>query len=137
MSTTGGAAPYSGAGSLAGPRHEQEQSSHCKSVQNNLQSDGVVAFNLNAHADTAEDTRTIESAFPQAVVFACPGSSNVVAIAAMARIPDDPSLEVRAQELDRRFGANFPFQQILNDRQPYAPRPLGATGPMEPKHGRP
>jgi hypothetical protein len=92
---------------------------------------------LNVHADTEEDIRTMESAFPQTVVFACPGSSNVVAIGAMARIPDDPSLEVRAQELDRRFGANFSFQQILNDRQPYAPRPLEASGSMEPKHGRP
>jgi spermidine synthase len=88
------------------------------SIQTKLKPDGLVVFNLNRHADTAEDIRTIESAFPNTTTFRCPGSANLVVVGSLAAQPPGPELlQARADESDDRFQANFTFRQLLNDRQ--------------------
>ncbi len=87
-----------------------------ESIQSKLNPEGLVVFNLNPHADTEEDIRTIDSAFLQAAVFRCPGSTNLVVVGSMAAEPAEPSvLGVRAYELDDRFKANFSFRQLLSN----------------------
>lgn len=88
-----------------------------KSVQGKLKPNGVVVFNINAHAKTDDDIRTIGEVFPQTAVFSCSGATNVVAIGSMSSTTEDPSvLQERAKELDERFKATFSFQELLNGR---------------------
>ena len=90
-----------------------------QSVQKKLRPEGLVVFNLNQHEKTDEDLETIAAAFSQVDRFVCPPSGNLVVVAgANASTPDRVALERRAERLDQRFGANFSFVELLQDRQP-------------------
>ena len=88
-----------------------------KAIQNKLTLEGLVVFNLNSHAQTDDDIATIAEAFPQTAVFSCPRSTNVVVVgSASGALDDEAQLKFRAAQLDSRFGANFSFQRILENR---------------------
>lgn len=90
-----------------------------ESVQEKLRPDGIVAFNLNPHAETNEDLKTIAAAFKHVSTFACPPSRNLVAIATSTTSePEMAVLQTRAKALDQRFNAAFSFADLLQDRQP-------------------
>jgi spermidine synthase len=86
-------------------------------LRRKLSPNGLVVFNLNRHRATAQDLRTIRTAFAQVYVFRVPGSSNFVAVGSSAeRRKSAASLMARARQLDRRFQANFSFETIAKNR---------------------
>jgi spermidine synthase len=87
-------------------------------IQNKLTSTGLVAFNLNPHANLQQDLATIREGFAQTYVFQIPKNQGMVVLASAApeRVPL-AMLNKRARELDRRFGANFSFRALLPNLQ--------------------
>jgi spermidine synthase len=84
-----------------------------RDLKGKLSPGGVVAVNLNLHADVADDLRTLRAAFAQTYVFRV-SRNNVIVVASPAeeRVPLS-TLRTRAGELDRRFRANFSFTAML------------------------
>ena len=77
-----------------------------KMMQSKLKPGGLVAFNLNPHANLVEDLKNVGEAFPQAYVFPLVLFGGAVALGSTeARRVDGAELERRGRELDRRFGA--------------------------------
>lgn len=89
-----------------------------ESLRASLTEDGVVVFNLNPHAGTEDDIRTIEEAFPGAVVVRCTPSRNLVVLASVDGITvSEAELIRRAEALDERFDADFSFRSLLDLRR--------------------
>lgn len=85
-----------------------------KSVQDKLQPDGLMVFNLNLHRDTEGDTNTIRSAFRQVYVFRPPGENRIVVASGAEQRETSAALHARAKEADQRFKAGFSFQELLS-----------------------
>jgi spermidine synthase len=85
-----------------------------KLMQKKLSPGGVVVFNLNPHAGTADDVGEISSAFGQTYVFRLADSKGLVAVATTAREREQPAtLAKRARELDARFRAPMSFSTMV------------------------
>lgn len=85
-------------------------------VQTRLNPSGLVVFNLNPHKDLDDDIATIRKGFKQAYVFRLAKAQGTVVVASMAVEREKPAaLQKVAQELDKRFGANFSFQRHLKN----------------------
>lgn len=85
-----------------------------QSIQEKLNPQGLVVFNLNIHGTTRNDLNTIRNAFPRVYVFRVPHSENLVVVASLVKAKAKASaLKLRAAELDRSFQADFSFQEML------------------------
>jgi len=92
-----------------------------RNMQKKLQPEGLVVFNLNRYAAVNADIQTIRSAFPQVYVFQVP-EANVVVVGSLAAARESASvLKARAKEADRRFKANFSFQETFKKLAPSRP----------------
>lgn len=78
---------------------------------------GVVAFNINAHARTADDIAAVASAFGRVAVYRCPPADNKVVIATESVMPTDDDLASRVTALDARFGGALAFAAVLQNRE--------------------
>ena len=85
-------------------------------IQEKLTPEGIVAFNLNSHAETEFDITTIRRAFRDTYVFHCGGSSNLVAIGLTSHVAPS-EVGRRAAQLDDRFDVDFSFQEIWKARR--------------------
>jgi spermidine synthase len=85
-----------------------------KKLQQKLADDGVVAFNINLHAEVQADIATLREAFPQLYLFRISSNEEVVAIAtrSQTRTPIS-SLRRTARAADRKYRKNFSFQSML------------------------
>ncbi len=83
-------------------------------LQQILTDDGVVAFNINLHAEVQADIATLREAFPQLYLFRISSNEEVVAIATRGstRVPLS-SLRRTARAADRQYRKNFSFQAML------------------------
>ncbi|MCC6493361.1 MAG: fused MFS/spermidine synthase [Pirellulales bacterium] len=82
-------------------------------LQRRLKPGGVVAFNLNPHADIDGDIRGIAAAFPQTYVFPLSRFGGAVALASSEQQRLQPAeLTARGAELDRRFRSTLRFQEL-------------------------
>ena len=85
-----------------------------KNVQQKLQPEGAMVFNLNVYDALEKDLRTIRGAFAQVYVFRL-DSGNVVAVCTRDETRVMPSaLLDRGKELDRRFRTSFSFREMAN-----------------------
>lgn len=84
-----------------------------RQLQARLNPGGVVAFNLNPHADLENDIREIAAAFRQTYVLplARGGGAVVLASPDQARIPPG-ELAARGRDLDRRHRSTVRFQEL-------------------------
>ncbi len=85
-----------------------------QSLRKNLTPDGLVVFNINPHAQVAEDVSTIRSAFPQTYVFSLPGSSGLVVVASLNEHREAKNkLLGQARLTDRRLKASYSFETMI------------------------
>ena len=85
-----------------------------KSVQKRLKPGGVVVFNVHVYDDTKETVATIRSAFPQVYVFQVSHRKSLVVVGSVAKQREKRSnLRLTAKQIDRRFRADFSFQNVL------------------------
>ena len=85
-------------------------------VAKRLNPGGVVVFNLNPHPKVEDDLALIRRGFGQVYVFRLPESQGFVAVASPAQERGAmAALAERAERLDRRFGGEFSFRQILTN----------------------
>ena len=84
-----------------------------KQLQQKLKPGGVVAFNLNPHAELEADVRELAEAFPQLYVFPMSQHNGVVAIGSLdeKRI-ESIELTRRGRDLNRRFKSSLDFQEM-------------------------
>jgi spermidine synthase len=82
-------------------------------IQERLTPRGIVVCNLNSHAESREDIKTIATTFAQTYVYEVSNSSNLVVVASPSprRMPP-AEMAAAAEQLDRRFGTSFSFQQM-------------------------
>ena len=78
---------------------------------------GIVAFNVNEHANMADDIAAVSSVFGQAAVYRCPPADNKVVIAAEGALATDDEMRARIGALDARFGGALPFAEVLRNRE--------------------
>jgi spermidine synthase len=93
-----------------------------KHVRTKLSPGGVAVFNLNRHPSVREDIRIVQSAFASLYVFRVRSTSNLIAVGLDKDGATPPgTLLSRGRQLDRRFRANFSFQNIARNliRPPY------------------
>jgi spermidine synthase len=84
-----------------------------KQLQQKLKPSGVVAFNLNPHAELDADIRELTEAFPQLYIFPMSQFNGVVAIGATDKERVEPvDLVRRGRELNRRFKSSLDFQEM-------------------------
>ena len=84
-----------------------------KQLQQKLKPGGVVAFNLNPHAELEADIRELTEAFPQLYIFPMSQFNGVVAIGATDKERVEPvDLVRRGRELNRRFKSSLDFQEM-------------------------
>ncbi|QDT71943.1 spermidine synthase [Lacipirellula limnantheis] len=84
-----------------------------KQLQQKLKPGGVVAFNLNPHADLDADVRGLTEAFPQLYVFPLSQFNGLVAIGAIDSKRLEPNdLARRGRDLNRRFKSSLDFQEM-------------------------
>lgn len=84
-----------------------------RSIQEKLKPGGMVVYNLNPHAKTAEDIREITQAFKQTYVFRLADSRGLVAVATLADARVTPAELVKTgRQLDGRFKATFSFEKM-------------------------
>jgi spermidine synthase len=84
-----------------------------KAVQQKLNPDGIVVFNLNPHSGQADDVKMIREAFPSTYVFKLNfGGLVMVASTSEQHIPTR-KLDQLAAQLDRRFRATFSFRGMI------------------------
>ena len=86
-----------------------------KQIQSRLTEGGSVVFNINPHAEMAEDLLTIADAFPQTYVFSLPNSEGLVAVGSM--LPDRHDVDTltnAGKAIDDRFKAGFSFETIAS-----------------------
>ena len=104
--------PSAGTDSTGAPLHLRTVQFY-RQLQQRLRPQGLVGFNLNPRAGIDDDVSTIREAFPQVYVFDLPRGEGKVALASMVpqRQPV-PLLREKAQQLDRRFHAEFSFQRM-------------------------
>lgn len=75
---------------------------------------GVVAFNINVHAEVQADIATLREAFPQLYLFRISSNEEVVAIATRGSTRASVSgLRRTARAADRQYRKNFSFQAML------------------------
>jgi spermidine synthase len=84
-----------------------------KQLQQKLKPGGVVAFNLNPHAELEADIRELAEAFSQLYVFPMSQHNGVVAIGSLdkKRI-ESIELTRRGRDLNRRFKSSLDFQEM-------------------------
>ena len=78
---------------------------------------GIVAFNVNEHANMADDIAAVSSVFGRAAVYRCPPADNKVVIAAEGALATDDEMRARIGALDARFGGALPFAEVLRNRE--------------------
>jgi spermidine synthase len=84
-----------------------------KELQQKLKPGGVVAFNLNPHAELETDIRELTEAFPQLYIFPMSQFTGVVAIGATDEERVEPvDLARRGRDLNRRFKSSLDFQEM-------------------------
>ncbi len=84
-----------------------------KQLQQKLTPGGVVAFNLNPHAELEADIRALTEAFPQLYVFPMSQHNGVVAIGSLDEKRIEPiELTRRGRELNRRLKSSLDFQEM-------------------------
>ncbi|MBA4106305.1 MAG: hypothetical protein C0485_11150 [Pirellula sp.] len=84
-----------------------------KQLQQKLKPGGVVAFNLNPHAELDADIRELTEAFPQLYIFPMSQFNGVVAIGTLDKERAEPvDLVRRGRELNRRFKSSLDFQEM-------------------------
>jgi spermidine synthase len=84
-----------------------------KQLQQKLVPGGVVAFNLNPHAQLEADLRELTQAFPQLYVFPMSQFNGVVAIGTRDSKRLEPAeLVRRGRALNRRFESSLDFQEM-------------------------
>ena len=82
-------------------------------LQQKLKPGGVVAFNLNPHAELDADIRELTEAFPQLYVFPMSQFNGVVAIGTLDKERAEPVDLVRCgRDLNRRFKSSLDFQEM-------------------------
>ncbi|MEX2578071.1 MAG: fused MFS/spermidine synthase [Verrucomicrobiales bacterium] len=86
-------------------------------LQERLQPDGVVAFNLiEQDPSTPKDLEALRSAFPSVYVFSVPGTGNLVAIATLDETRLTSSeLHARATKLEQELETGLPFRQFVGN----------------------
>jgi spermidine synthase len=90
-----------------------------KSVQERLEPGGLVVFNVHIYDDTKETLATIRSAFPQVYVFEVSHRQSLAVVGSLAKDREKPTdLRLRARQLDRRFQADFSFQELVKGLKP-------------------
>jgi spermidine synthase len=91
-----------------------------QTVQQRLNPDGVVVWNLNGHEAIGEDVRAIQKTFAQAYYFKVPGEDNHVIIGSMSsKRVSRATMESIGATIDKRLRADFSFAQLaqlLSDR---------------------
>ena len=84
-----------------------------KQLQQKLKPGGVVAFNLNPHAELEADIRELTEAFPQLYLFPMSQFNGVVAVGALDPKRVEPNeLTRRGRDLNRRFKSSLDFQEM-------------------------
>jgi spermidine synthase len=84
-----------------------------KQLQQKLKPGGVVAFNLNPHAELEADIRELTEAFPQLYIFPMSQHNGVVAIGSLNEKRIEPiELTRRGRDLNRRFKSSLDFQEM-------------------------
>lgn len=86
-----------------------------KQIQSRLTEGGSVVFNINPHAEMADDLKTIAEAFPQTYVFSLPNSEGVVVVGSL--LPDrldQPAMKKAGNAIDARFKAGFSFETMAS-----------------------
>ena len=84
-----------------------------KEVQQKLNPDGLVVFNINHHEKIDDDIKTIRESFPQVYSFELMWRSLVVVASMSPARVDRETLVTRGGELDRRFPTNFSFRESV------------------------
>ena len=91
-----------------------------RTVQQRLNREGVVVWNLNGHEAIGEDVRSIQKTFPQAYYFRVPGEDNHVVVGSTSsKRVSRATMESIGATLDKRLRADFSFAQLaqlLSDR---------------------
>jgi spermidine synthase len=91
-----------------------------RTLQQRLNPDGVVVWNLNGHEAIGEDVRAIQKTFAQAYYFKVPGEDNHVVIGSTSsKRVSRPTMESVGAAIDKRLRADFSFAQLaqlLSDR---------------------
>jgi spermidine synthase len=99
-----------------------------KGMQDKLNPDGLVVFNLHSHATFESDVAAIRDVFPQTYVFDVPLRGNRVAVASMNETKKTrANLKQKARELDRDFQVGFSFSEIVRNL-----RPISRSSPIQP-----
>jgi spermidine synthase len=91
-----------------------------RTVQQRLNPEGVVVWNLNGHEAIGEDVRAIQKTFPQAYYFKVPGEDNHVVVGSTSsKRVSRAAMESTGATIDKRLHADFSFAQLaqlLSDR---------------------
>jgi len=96
-----------------------------KGVQKRLKPGGVVVFNVHVYDDTKETVATIRSAFPQVYVFEVSHRRSLVVVGSVAKQRETRSdLRLTAEQINRRFRADFSFQSLLKDLSRQSAEPV-------------
>ncbi|MCC6990797.1 MAG: fused MFS/spermidine synthase [Acidobacteria bacterium] len=85
-------------------------------VKQALAPGGVVAFNINQHAGTADDIAAVTEAFGRVAIYGAAPADNDVVIATEGTMPGDDTLRARIGGLDARFGGVLSFAELLGRR---------------------
>jgi spermidine synthase len=87
-------------------------------IEQKLNPDGLVVFNLNPHAGSRDDIAAIAAAFHQTYVYRIPGGLGYVVIGSTAAERDSPqTIDRQAADQDRRFKASFSLQRLARNLQ--------------------
>jgi spermidine synthase len=78
---------------------------------------GVVAFNVNEHANMADDIAAVAAAFGRVAVYRSPPTDNKVVIASEGGMAMDDDVRTRIPALDERFGGTLSFADVLRNRE--------------------
>lgn len=92
-------------------------------VKQALAPGGVVAFNINQHAGTADDIAAVTEAFGRVAIYRSTPAENEVVVATEGAIPADEVLRARIGGLDTRFGGALSFADVLGLRRTAAAPP--------------
>jgi spermidine synthase len=91
-----------------------------RTVQQRLNPDGVVVWNLNGHEAIGEDVRAIQKTFAQTYYFRVPGEDNHVVVGSTSsKRVSRAAMESIGATIDKRLRADFSFAQLaqlLSDR---------------------
>lgn len=84
-----------------------------KAVQEKLEPNGLVVYNINPHPKVQDDIKTIAEAFPQTYVFEMPRQLGYVVVGAMSpQRLERRAILTNADALQRRFRVSYSFPEM-------------------------